>query len=38
MSLVKFTVTEPHQMASVPTTMLVKEFKLKEGEEAGLLI
>ena len=38
MSLVKFTVTEPHQMESVTTTELVKEFKLKEGEEAELLI
>lgn len=38
MSLVKFTVTEPHQMASVPTTELVKDFELKEGEEVGLLI
>jgi hypothetical protein len=38
MSLLKFTVTEPHQMASVPTTELVKDFELKEGEEVGLLI
>jgi molybdate transport system regulatory protein len=38
MSLVKFTVTEPHQMASVLTTESVKELKLKVGEEVELII
>ncbi len=38
MSLVKFTVTEPHEMASVLTTESVKELKLKPGEEVELII
>ncbi len=38
MSLVKFTVTEPHQMASALTTESVKELKLKVGEEVELII
>jgi molybdopterin-binding protein len=33
MALVKFTVTEPHEMASVLTTESVKELKLKAGDQ-----
>jgi molybdopterin-binding protein len=38
MSLVKFTVTDPHAMASVWTTESAKELKLKAGEEVELII
>jgi molybdopterin-binding protein len=38
MSLVKFTVTDPHDMASVLTTESVNHLKLKEGEEVQLII
>jgi molybdopterin-binding protein len=33
MSLVKFTVTDPHEMASVLTTESVSHLKLEKGEE-----
>ena len=38
MSLVKFTVTEPHDMASVLTTESVNELKLKAGDQIELVI
>ncbi len=38
MSLVKFAVTEPHEMASVLTTESVKDLKLKAGESVELVI
>jgi molybdate transport system regulatory protein len=38
MSLVKFTVTEPHDMASVLTTESVNDLKLKAGEQVELII
>jgi len=38
MSLVKFTVTGPHEMASVLTTESVNDSKLKGGEEIELII
>jgi molybdate transport system regulatory protein len=38
MSLVKFTVTEPHDMASVLTTESVNDLKLKAGEPIELII
>jgi molybdopterin-binding protein len=38
MSLVKFTVTYPHDMASVLTTESVNHLKFKEGEELQLII
>jgi molybdopterin-binding protein len=38
MSLVKFTVTDPHEMASVLTTESVKDLKLKKGEKVELII
>jgi molybdate transport system regulatory protein len=38
MSLVKFEVTEPHEMASVLTTESVNELKLKAGEPIELII
>lgn len=38
MSLVKFEVTEPHEMASVLTTESVNELKLKAGEQIELII
>ena len=38
MSLVKFTVTDPHEMASVLTTESVGNLKLKKGEEVELII
>ena len=38
MSLVKFTVTKPHDMASVLTTESVNDLKLKAGEEIELVI
>jgi molybdopterin-binding protein len=38
MSLVKFTVTDPHEMASVLTTESVNHLKLEKGEEVQLII
>jgi molybdate transport system regulatory protein len=38
MSLVKFTVTTPHEMASVLTTESVEELGLRTGEEVQLVI
>jgi len=38
MSLVKFEVTVPVQMASVLTTESLEEMALKEGDEVELLI
>jgi molybdopterin-binding protein len=38
MSLVKFEVTAPHQMASVLTTESVEAMGLKVGEEVDLVI
>lgn len=38
MSLVKFTVTEPHDMASVLTTESVNDLKLKAGDQIELII
>jgi molybdopterin-binding protein len=38
MSLVKFTATDPHEMASVITTESVNHLKLKKGEEVELII
>ena len=38
MSLVKFTVTAPHEMASVLTTESVKDLKLKAGDQIELII
>jgi molybdate transport system regulatory protein len=38
MSLVKFTVTEPHEMASVLSTESVNDLKLKAGEQIELII
>jgi molybdopterin-binding protein len=38
MSLVKFEVTEPHEMAAVLTTESVSELKLKAGEQIELVI
>ena len=38
MSLVKFTVTDPHEMASVLTTESVNHLKLKKDEEVELII
>ena len=38
MSLVKFTVTEPHDMASVLTPESVNDLKLKAGEQVELII
>jgi molybdate transport system regulatory protein len=38
MSLVKFTVTEPHEMASVLSTESVNDLKLKAGEPIELII
>jgi len=38
MSLVKFDVTTPHQMASVLTTESVEHLQLKPGEELELII
>ncbi|HIJ54974.1 MAG TPA: TOBE domain-containing protein [Deltaproteobacteria bacterium] len=38
MSLVKFTVTDPHEMASVLTTESVNDLKLKKGEDVELII
>ncbi|HBI13936.1 MAG TPA: molybdenum-binding protein [Desulfobulbaceae bacterium] len=38
MSLVKFSVTDPHEMASVLSTESVKDLKLKKGDEIELII
>jgi molybdate transport system regulatory protein len=38
MSLVKFKVTKPGQMASVITTESVAELKLKVGDEVELIV
>lgn len=38
MSLVKFTVSAPHEMASVLTTESVEELGLRPGEEVQLVI
>ena len=38
MSLIKFTVTQPHEMASVLTTESVEDLKLKAGESVELVI
>jgi molybdopterin-binding protein len=38
MSLVKFDVTAPHQMASVLTTESVEHLQLKAGDELELII
>ena len=38
MSLVKFKVSKPGELASVLTTESVKELKLKEGDEVQLII
>jgi molybdopterin-binding protein len=38
MSLVKFDVSEPHEMASVLTTESVGDLKLKKGERVELVI
>jgi molybdate transport system regulatory protein len=38
MSLVKFTVSVPHEMASVLTTESVEELGLRPGEEVQLVI
>ena len=38
MSLVKFDVTTPNEMASVLTTESVRELELKAGDEVELII
>jgi molybdopterin-binding protein len=38
MSLIKFTVTDPHEMASVLTTESVDNLNLKQGDTVELLI
>ena len=38
MSLVKFTVTDPHEMASVLTTESVDHLNIKQGDEIELII
>lgn len=38
MSLVKFTVSDPHEMASVLTSESVNDLALKAGEEVELII
>jgi len=38
MSLVKFTVSDPHEMASVLTSESVNDLELKAGEEVELII
>ena len=38
MSLVKFEVTDPHQMASVLTTESVKDMNLKVGDTLTLIV
>jgi molybdate transport system regulatory protein len=38
MSLVKFEVTVPHEMASVLTTESVKDMELKVGDQVKLVV
>ncbi len=38
MALVKFTVTDPHDMASVLTTESVDHLKMEEGDTVELII
>ena len=38
MSLVKFTVSDPHEMASVLTSESVNDLELKAGEQVELII
>jgi molybdate transport system regulatory protein len=38
MSLVKFDVTVPHEMASVLTTESVKDMGLKVGDQVSLIV
>jgi molybdopterin-binding protein len=38
MSLVKFDVTIPHEMASVLTTESVKDMELKVGDQVNLVV
>jgi molybdate transport system regulatory protein len=38
MSLVKFTVSDPHEMASVLTTESVEDLNIKTGDEVELVI
>jgi molybdopterin-binding protein len=38
MSLVKFTITDPHEMASVLTTESVEDLKIGQGDEVELVI
>jgi molybdopterin-binding protein len=38
MSLVKFTVSDPHEMASVLTSESVSDLDLKAGEQVELII
>jgi molybdate transport system regulatory protein len=38
MSLVKFTVSDPHEMASVLTTESIDDLKIKKGDEVDLII
>lgn len=38
MSLVKYTVTAPHEMASVLTTESLDDLDVKEGDEIELII
>ena len=38
MSLLKFTVTDPHEMASVLTTESAEDLKIEQGDEVELII
>ena len=38
MSMVKFSVTDPHEMASVLTTESVEHLAIKPGDEIELII
>jgi molybdopterin-binding protein len=38
MSLVKFQVSAPHEMASVLTTESIKDMKLKKGDKVLLVV
>jgi len=38
MSIVKFEVTDPHEMDSVLTTESLQDLNLKEGDEVKLII
>jgi molybdopterin-binding protein len=38
MSLVKFTVTDPHEMTSVLTTESVDHLNIKQGDDIELII